>query len=160
MRLGLGRWWTAVVERAAASALALTWRVLGALLLGILLARWSWILFAPHAAATASVAERGVAAQSALLFGATVAQAPQAELVALPNVKLVGVYAAKQGGASFAVLSQDGKQTGLAVGEKLASGAKLVEVQADYVLFENAGVQHRVNLEEPVPEPAAIVGKH
>jgi len=139
MRLSWG------VFAADEKGIAVLWRIMGALLLGVLLARWSWILFAPHATAIAAVSERGVAVEAVRLFGVTAA--PQAETVALPNLQLLGVFAADAGKSSFAVLSLDGKQVGVTVGEKVAAGTKLSEVHADHVLLERDGVRHRINLE-------------
>jgi general secretion pathway protein C len=125
----------------------LVWRLLGALLLGVLLARWSWILFAPHSSASAAVAERGVATEAVHLFGVTVNAPAPTETVVLPNVQLAGVFAANAGKSSFAVLMVDGKQVGVALGENAAPGLKLSEVHADYVLLERAGTKSRVNLD-------------
>lgn len=126
--------------------LSLPWRGFGALVLGVLLARWSWILFAPHATATAVVPEHASAVETGRLFGSAASGVSQAGGMALPNVRLTGVFAGKPG---FAVLKLDGKQqVGVAVGENVVPGTKLLEVHPDYVLLERAGVQQRVNLEE------------
>lgn len=126
--------------------LSLPWRGLGALVLGVLLARWSWILFAPHATAIAVAPEHASAVEAGRLFGAAASGVSPAGGMALPNVRLTGVFAGKPG---FAVLKLDGKQqVGVAVGEYVAPGVKLLEVHPDYVLLERAGVQQRVNLEE------------
>lgn len=128
--------------------LSLPWRGVGALVLGVLLAKWSWVLFAPHAAATAVVPEHVATVEAGRLFGLAVSGVSSAEGVALPNVRLVGVFAAKTGRPGFAVLKLDDKQqAGVAVGESVAPGTKLLEVHADYVLLERGGVQQRVNLE-------------
>lgn len=123
------------------SRLALSWRGLGALVLGALLARWTWVLFAPHA--TAVVPEQMTSAETGRLFGA--AAVSPAEGMALPNVRLTGVFAGHPG---FAVLKLDGKhQVGVAIGESVVPGTKLLEVHPYYVLLERDGVQQRVNLE-------------
>ena len=129
--------------------LPLSWRGLGALMLGVLLAQWSWVLFAPHATAIAAVAEREAAAEAGQLFGVAAAfGVKSAEGVALPNVRLVGVFAAGPGKPGFAVLKLDDKrQVGVVMGEDVAPGTKLLEIHPDYVLLEHAGVQQRVNLE-------------
>lgn len=133
-------------RRTLASA-HLLWRGLGAVVLGVLLAKWSWVLFAPHPEAVFAVPEQGSGVESGRLFGVVVSAVPQVEVVALPNVQLVGVFAAGAGKPGFAVLRLDGKQVGAAVGENVAPGNKLLEVHADYVLLEHAGAQQRVNLE-------------
>jgi len=137
----------------AVSSSSLVWRVLGALMLGVVLARWSWILFAPHATAVAVVPERGATVEAGRLFGVAVAggaasgvSAP--EVAALPNVHLLGVFAARVGQPGFAVLKLDDKrQVGVVVGESVAPGTRLLEAHPDYVLLERAGMQQRVNLE-------------
>lgn len=126
----------------------LSWRGLGALILGALLANWCWVLFAPHATFTAAVPERSAGQEAGRLFGVVQLSAPANQGIALPNVQLLGVFAASAGKTGFAVLKLDDKrQVGVAEGEEVVSGTKLVEVHADYVLLEHAGVQQKVNLE-------------
>jgi len=126
----------------------LSWRGLSALILGVLLANWFWVLFAPHATFTAAVPERAAGLEAGRLFGVVQSSDPATQGVALPNVQLLGVFSASAGRPGFAVLKLDDKrQVGVAEGEEVASGTKLVEVHADYVLLEHAGVQQKVNLE-------------
>ncbi|BBJ00425.1 hypothetical protein FGKAn22_21170 [Ferrigenium kumadai] len=128
--------------------LSLPWHGLGALALGVLLARWSWVLFAPHATATAMVPEYAIAAESGQLFGVAASAVSPVAGLALPDVRLIGVFAARVGQPGFAVLKLDDKQqVGVAVGGGVVPGTKLMEVHPDYVLLERAGVQQRVNLE-------------
>lgn len=128
--------------------LPLSWRGLSALILGVLLAKWWWILFAPHATYTAAIPERASAAEAGRLFGVTVANDVGAQGVALPNVQLLGIFAASAGKKGFAILMLDDKrQKGVAEGEEVATGTRLVAVHDDHVLLERAGVQQRVNLE-------------
>lgn len=135
--------------------LSLPWRGVGALVLGALLAKWSWVLFAPHATAIAVAPERGIAVESGRVFGVAVSGVSPAGVVALPDVQLIGIFAAGAGKPGFAVLKLNGKQIGVAVGEDVAAGAKLLEVHADYVLLERGGVQQRVDLEG---KPAGAAG--
>jgi len=148
----------------ASAAISLSrqlWRVLGALVLGVLLARWSWLLFAPHATAVAVVPEQGATPEAGRLFGVAVTVAPASgvaasEGTALPNVHLVGVFAARIGQPGFAVLKLDEKkQVGVVVGEEVVPGTRLLEAHPDYVLLEHAGVHQRVELEV---KPAAASG--
>lgn len=132
--------------------LPLLWRGLSALVLGVLLAKWVWILLAPHATAIAVVPRSGATAEAGKLFGVAPVAAPVSSVVeaaVLPNVRLVGVFAAKTGRSGFAVLKLDDKrQVGVAVGESVLPGTKLLEAHSGYVLLERGGVQQRVNLEE------------
>lgn len=136
----------------ALSRLPFSWRGLSALILGVLLAQWFWILFAPHATFTAAVPERAASLEAGRLFGVAQSTESAAQGVALPNVQLLGVFAANAGKPGFAILKLDDKrQVGVAEGGEVASGTKLIAVHADHVLLEHAGVQQRVNLENKYP---------
>ena len=125
----------------------LSWRGLGALLMGILLARWVWIFFAPQAMAIAVVPEHGTALEAGRLFGHAASGAGSAQGMALSNVQLVGVFAASPDQPGFAILKLDDKrQVGVAVGGIVVPGTKLFAAHPDYVLLESGGVQQRVNL--------------
>lgn len=131
--------------------LTLFWYGLGALVLGALLAKWAWVLFAPRATAIAVAPEHGATAEAGKLFGVPAAAPVSSvmEATAWPNVRLVGVFAAKTGRSGFAVLKLDDKrQAGVAAGENVLPGIRLLEVHPGYVLLERGGVQQRVNLEE------------
>lgn len=156
--LNVNRGRRVINRESARSQFPLFWRALGALVLGVLLARWTWVLFAPQATAMAVSREPAVAAETGRLFGVAAAAPAQVETGALPNVQLIGVFAARAGKPSFAVLRLDGKQVGVAMGETVSGGAKLTEVHADYVLLERAGVQQRVSLEgRAAGSPGVIV---
>lgn len=125
----------------------LSWRGVGALLMGILLARWVWILFAPQAMAIAVVPEHGAALEAGRLFGQAASGVGSAQGTALSNVQLVGVFAASPGKPGFAILKLDDKrQVGVAVGGIVVPGTKLFAAHPDYVLLESDGIQQRVNL--------------
>ncbi|TXT24700.1 MAG: hypothetical protein FD134_1422 [Gallionellaceae bacterium] len=136
----------------ASSRLPLLWGVLGALVLGALLAKWAWVLFAPRATAVAVAPEHGAAAEAGRLFGVAIIAASAvsaAEAASWPNVRLVGVFAGGAGRSGFAVLKLDDKrQAGVAVGGSVLPGVRLAEVHPGYVLLERGGVQRRVELEE------------
>jgi len=156
--------------------LSFPWMGLGALVLGVLLARWSWILFAPHATAVATVQPGGTGVEAGRLFGVAVfAASPVTQGVALPDVRLVGVFAtqsrnspaedgkpaARTGQPGFAVLQLDSRsQIGVAAGEEIAPGTRLLEVHPDHVLLERAGVRQRVNLEGNIAAGAVSVSGH
>lgn len=130
------------------SRLPLSWSGLGALVVGALLARWTWILFAPHTLAVLPPKPEVTGAAAESLFGAVAASGVAAATggSTIPGVKLIGVFAGKHG---FAVLRLDEKrQLGVALGEEVAPGTKLVEVAADHVLLEHNGLRQRVNLED------------
>ena len=146
------------------SRLAFSWRGVGALVVGVLLARWTWILFAPHTLATLPTKSDADGKASDAIFGLSAAPdtvTKNADAV-LGNVHLVGVFTGKQG---FAVLKLDEKtQRGVALGEDIVKGTKLVEVEVDHVIIEHNGIRQRVSLESKstnnkgiVPESAASV---
>lgn len=136
--------------------LPLFWYGMGALALGVLLAKWSWILFAPHATATIPVPEHKAAAEAGKLFGMAVADVSPVQGVALQNVALVGVFATNGKRPGFAVLQMDGKQVGVVEGGVVMAGTKLQEIHPDYVLLERGGIQQRVNLEGKAATTAAL----
>ncbi len=132
---------------AICSRLPLSWRGVGAVIVGILLARWSWVLFAPHTLFVLPAKPAAGENLSDALFG-TGAQSGAAKAntdAALGSVHLVGVFTGKH---AFAVLALDDKtQRGVAVGEEVVGGTKLVEVAVDHVVLEQDGIRQRVNLE-------------
>ena len=136
-----------IADGEGGAQLSLMWRVLGALVLGVMLARWLWILFAPPPTVIAAVAERGMADETARLFGVP-ATGLALDGMVLTNVRLVGVFAASSGKPGFAILLLDDKrQVGVALGESVVAGTKLIEVHPEYVVLERAGVQQKVRLQ-------------
>lgn len=129
-----------------------SWRGVSALILGVLLAKWFWILFAPHATFTAAVPERPAGVEAGRLFGVAVSTEMATQGVALPNAQLLGVFAASGGKTGFAVLKlDDARQMGVAEGEEVTPGTRLVAVHADHVLLERAGIKQRINLDNISP---------
>jgi len=124
------------------------WRGLSALILGVLLAKWFWIFFSPQAVFTSAIPERTTSLEVDRLFGVMQLADTANHGVALPNVQLLGVFAASAGKPGFAILKIDEKrQTGVVEGEEVSPGTRLAEVHADYVVLERAGLKQRVNLE-------------
>jgi type II secretory pathway component PulC len=131
------------------SRLPFSWHGVSALILGVLLAKWFWILFAPHATFTSATPERSAGLEAGSLFGVVATTETASQGVALPNVKLLGVFTASRNRAGFAILKVDEKrQVGVAEGEEVAAGTKLVSVHADHVVLERTGVQQTVPLED------------
>ena len=122
---------------------AIPWQGIGALLVTLLLAKWTWIFFAPTPLTTLPAKPESSSTTSALLFG--VAVAPSSTSNNLPNVHLIGLFSGSKG---FAILRLDGnRQLGVALGEEISKGNKLVEIGADFVTIENGGLRQRVMLE-------------
>lgn len=124
------------------------WRVLAVLVIGALLAHWTWVVFAPRSAQVLPAVLPASGFQAERLFGST-AVSSVAVQAALPNVRLVGVFAGVPG---FAIMELDGKrQVGLATGHEIVAGAKLVEVAIDHVVIERNGVRQQIRLAEKEP---------
>lgn len=116
-----------------------------AVVAAILLARWTWILFAPQAPEVV-VEPAGSLEISGRLFGEAAASGVAAQSLAIPNMKLVGVFSGKSG---FAVLELDGKkQLGVPLGGEFQPGVRLVEVNPDHVIVEKGSVRQKVMLEQ------------
>lgn len=121
------------------------WRILAALVIAAMLGKWTWVLFAPRSAAVLPAVQPASSAQTGSLFGVVVVAPSATVQVALPNVRLLGVFADTPG---FAILELDGsRQVGLVAGEEVVAGAKLVEVAVDHVLIERGGVRQQIPLE-------------
>lgn len=129
--------------------LPLSWRGAGALVVGVLLARWTWVLLGPHTLTVFPAKPEFVEASAALFGLPSPASTPVSTGVGEVSAPhLVGVFSGKRG---FAILRLDEKrQVGVVLGEEVHKGNKLVEVAADYVLLERNGTRQRVNLEGKV----------
>lgn len=123
-------------------SVTLAWRVLAVLVIGAMLAKWTWVLFAPRSESVLSAELAGTNVRAEHLFGIAASSGVQAQSL-MPDVKLVGIFA-----PDFAVLEFDGKrQAGLAVGQDVIAGSKLVEVASDHVVIERGGVRQQFALE-------------
>ena len=142
------------------SRIPISWRGVGAIILGVLLAKWTWILFAPHALTILPPKPDTAENISDALFGiGSISGVAAANVDAvLGNVHLVGVFTGKRG---FAVLKLDEKtQRGVAVGEDVVKGTKLVTVNADHVVLEHNGIRQRVNLEKESTNNKGLALEH
>lgn len=126
--------------------LSLLWYGVGALVIGLLLARWTWILFAPPTLVAPPPDSHAINQTSANLFGLIgISGVTETAGNALSSLHLIGVFSGKQG---FAIFRLDEKhQSWVPVGEEISKGVRLIEVAADYTIVENNGFQQRVNLE-------------
>jgi hypothetical protein len=144
-------------EAATGSSYILYWRMLGALALGIVIARWTWVLFAPHSTAVAVVPEHGATMEAGRLFGVASLAVPVSETAPSSNLRLLGVFAPPLGRPGFAILQLENKhQVGIAAGENVILGTKLLEIHPNYVLVEHAGVQQRVKLVDKTTSASGV----
>lgn len=125
--------------------------------LAMVLARWTWVWFAPDAEPRrAGLIEKdaGIDAATHRLFGT--AQAPGAASTGLA-VRLLGIVVATTGRPGYALVQFDGKGSVAArEGEDIAAGIRLVQIGADHVVLERGGVRER--LEWPKRDAAAAAG--
>lgn len=138
------------------------WPSLAAIVLGMSLARWAWILFAPSSMAVLPSAEITASEDAEKLFGAGTSLASGSSAVVLPGARLVGVFAptthnttasASKNSIGFAIIQLDEKhQTGVALGGEVAPGVKLHEIHADHVVLERDGVTQLIKLEGLTPK--------
>jgi hypothetical protein len=121
-----------------------SWGGLGAALLGVMFARWTWLLFAP-AGAVMPPALPEASDDAGRLFG-TAHQTAAAAATALTfsNIKLIGVFANPVQG--FAVVRIDGKQRSVPLGAEVSPGVRLVETHRYYVVLDQGGVRSRLDL--------------
>ena len=112
-------------------------------LLGLVLAYWTWVWFAPRAEprAQAPAAAGGSVASAGVIFG----NLPRGQNTAAPTgiaITLLGVAAASGGRRGYAVMQLETKQI-LAVheGEEFAPGIRLAEVHPDHVILVRSGAR-------------------
>ena len=140
---------TAVVSLATIAAVAL---------LGLVLAYWSWVWFAPRQQPRGeAVPQTNARVETAnALFGG--GQPDRAG--AAPSgvaVRLLGVVAAAGDLPGYAVMQLDAKRS-IAVrqGGEIEPGMRLVEVHADHIVLDRSGI--RETLAWPKPGKAAAAG--
>lgn len=112
-------------------------------LLGLVLAYWTWVWFAPRAEPlleTSAVQSAGVAS-AAGIFGSL----PRTQNAAAPTgiaIRLLGVVAASAGRRGYAVVQLEAKQiVAVHEGAEIAPGIQLAEVHPDHVILERGGVR-------------------
>ena len=134
-----------VMQQAAVRVATLT----ALLLLGFVLAYWTWEWAAPKpelsSFATTDVPPPSPDADR--VFGAAAGGGAAAAQASTGTIKLLGVAAASGQRPGHAVLQADGKRV-LAVreGEEISPGLSLAEVRADHVVLERGGVREKLVL--------------
>ena len=119
-------------------------------LLGVVLAYWSWAWLAPAPVprAPAAVEAASPASSAGGLFG-SVKRGPAAAAATSNAVHLLGVVAASGGRPGHAVLRLDAKKTvAVLQGEDVEPGLRLAEVHTDHVVLERNGAREKVALPE------------
>jgi len=112
-------------------------------LLGLVLAYWTWVWFAPRVEprAQAAAVQSGSVAFTSAIFGNLQRQQNAAAPTGIA-IRLLGVVAASGGRSSYGVVQLDSKQI-LAVheGDDIAPGIRLAEVLADRLILQRGGVR-------------------
>jgi general secretion pathway protein C len=119
-------------------------------LLGLVLAYWTWVWFAPRAEPRleAAAVPGGSVASAGAIFGST----PREQTAAPTGVamRLLGVVAASGGQRGHAVVQIDAKQIqAVHEGEEVAPGIRLAEVHPEHVILERAGGRERLAFPQP-----------
>ena len=144
---------TAVASLATFSALVI---------LGLVLAHWTWIWFAPHPeprAQTAVQTDRGAVGAAVYgLFGS--ARRDNGAAPAGIAIRLLGVAAATGGSSGtrsgYAVLRLDANQiVAVREGAEIESGIRLAEVHADHIVLERGGTRETLAWPEAAKSPTA-----
>lgn len=130
------------------------WQVFGMLILAVLLARWTWTLFKPQSATVNQPVAEINFSEAEKLFGEASARiAESAQQASDFKGLLVGAFSGKKG---FAIFKLDDKhQKGVAVGEEIEKGVRLLTVAEDHAILLHDGVRQRVNLQNSVVASAA-----
>lgn len=151
---------TSSLEPSTLAPTAIVWlaTIAAVALLGLVLAYWTWVWFAPRAEPRGEVAIQtsGRPETANGLFG----RAQQNTAGTTPSgaaVKLLGVVAASGNLPGYAVLQLDAKRA-IAVreGGEIEPGARLAEVHADHVVLDRSGI--RETLAWPKPGKAGAAG--
>jgi len=133
------------------------------------LARWTWVLFAPAAPVVVPAAPPPVDIQAALdeilrarLFSGEAAPEAPIAGTARRDVQLAGVFATAPQGRGWAVLQLEGKAQQVAAnGTEIAPGLLLDQVFGDHVVVTRQGTRERIDLARRVaaaPQQAPVFG--
>lgn len=119
---------------------------------GMMLARWTWLLFAPLTPAPPQKIEQSVYNLSSTIlaghwFGLTKGR-PVVTTSATVNFKLVGIYSPTGGKPGFAVFKlADGKQRAVLLNKEITPGISLMSIKPDGVQVGQEGSTQALVLE-------------
>ena len=133
------------------------------------LARWTWVLFAPAAPVVVPASPAPIDIQAALdeilrarLFSGQPGAEPAPAKTAQRDLQLAGVLATAPQGRGWAVLQLEGKAHQVAAtGAEIAPGLRLEQVFGDYVIVDRQGSRERLDLARRVavaPAAAPVFG--
>jgi general secretion pathway protein C len=113
-----------------------------AAMLGLVLAYWAWVIFAPSVEPRGTVSEpSGRATSAGSLFGTAQKDGIPQTMTGLA-IKLLGVAATSRAQRGYAVLQLDGRESRVvAEGEEVSPGVRLAEIHPDHVVLERDGTR-------------------
>jgi hypothetical protein len=117
------------------------WPLWGGVLATFLVAWHSWVLFAPDEIAVPNGVQVSEASDTARLFGTA---ADAAISSPINGISVIGIFSRRESG--FAVLQTPQGQIGVAVGNELMPGVRLLETHANHVVLERAGSRHIIEM--------------
>lgn len=120
------------------------------LVLGWQLAWWTWYFITPSLRTTSAPDSGNSTAPLALgrqLFGDAGPTATVAASSPQTGIRLKGVFAVDGKTLSGAVLNMGARDQYVRQGQELSPGVTLVEVRADYVVLNRAGVRERIDMD-------------
>lgn len=130
-------------------------------LLGVVLAYWTWVWFAPAAEPRARAApfQSSGVAPAGEIFGV----AHRKQTATAPTgiaIRLLGVVAASGNEPGYAVVQLDAKRI-LAVpeGKEIDPGVRLAEVHPNYVVLERGGAREKLEWPKRQPTKAPVATK-
>ena len=121
------------------------------LVLAYQLAHWTWVFLAPPAVSSAPAQQSGDVdlAAVARLFGAS-PPAGSAPVASTGGLRLKGVIAPTPGVTASAIFSTgSGRDIGVPIQGEVQPGVRLAEVHPGHVVLSRAGVEERIELEQP-----------
>ena len=127
----------------ARTAIVYTVMLAALLLLGVVLAYWTWVGFAPRAESRLRPAAEsaGHAVMARALFGGSPHDGA-ATAVAGSSIKLLGIAAASGGRPGYAVVQLEARHSAtVREGNDIAPGIRLAEVRPDHVVLERNGTR-------------------
>lgn len=140
---------TKILDRLRAALIAAV-----ALLIGLQLSWWAWHFVAPPLSRLDAMGNESVpVGLGRTLFGDAMstgmsATGPTGEAASAGNaIRLKGVFAVDGKTLSAAVVNLGGRDQTVYLKQSINAATKLVEVQADYIVVENAGVREKIALD-------------
>lgn len=121
----------------------------------LLLAKHTWVLFAPAERAVPGDTAAVSPSQAEQLFGTASIGSSTASL---DGIRLLGIFAHPTRG--FAVMQTPSGQRGVGLGHEVAPGIRLAETHADHVVLERNGARHRLQLDEATVTSSGITPVH